>query len=197
MSDSTRYITNESDLSDIADAIREKGATSALLVYPNGFVSAINAINTAASGVSYEIEPAQISVGWYVYNFNNTGLDWTTVNLNNSLVWIEFTENVSAKIWLDNNDDDDVAITIPQGTIAVAATIDNSHHATFVFFSSNGPYGFFVLWYSSASNDLSIAAYGDNTNGGCAVVSNGYQQSNGGLSLLAASSMILHITQFQ
>ena len=189
MSDSTRYITNESDLSDIADAIREKGATSALLVYPNGFVSAINAINTAASGVSYEIEPAQISVGWYVYNFNNTGLDWTTVNLNNSLVWIEFTENVSAKIWLDNNDDDDVAITIPQGTIAVAAT--------FVFFSSNGPYGFFVLWYSSASNDLSIAAYGDNTNGGCAVVSNGYQQSNGGLSLLAASSMILHITQFQ
>lgn len=42
----TDYLTTDSDLEAVADAIRAKGATSALLVYPNGFVSAINAIPT-------------------------------------------------------------------------------------------------------------------------------------------------------
>lgn len=75
MSDSTRYITNSDDLGDIADAIRQRGATNALLVYPNGFVSAINAIPqttittlnvtengtyTAPSGMAYS--PVTVSV---------------------------------------------------------------------------------------------------------------------------------------
>ena len=42
----TDYLTTDSELEAVADAIRAKGATSALLVYPNGFVSAINAIPT-------------------------------------------------------------------------------------------------------------------------------------------------------
>lgn len=40
------YLTTDQELASVADAIRAKGATSALLVYPNGFVSAINAIPT-------------------------------------------------------------------------------------------------------------------------------------------------------
>ena len=40
------YLTNTADLTAVANAIRAKGGTSAQLVYPNGFVSAIQAIQT-------------------------------------------------------------------------------------------------------------------------------------------------------
>ena len=40
------YLTNTTDLTKVASAIREKGGTSAPLVYPDGFVSAIQAIQT-------------------------------------------------------------------------------------------------------------------------------------------------------
>lgn len=40
------YLTNTTDLKAVADAIRAKGGTSGVLVYPDGFVSAINAITT-------------------------------------------------------------------------------------------------------------------------------------------------------
>ena len=42
----TEYLTNGTELTAVADAIREKGGTSAQLVYPSGFVSAIQAIQT-------------------------------------------------------------------------------------------------------------------------------------------------------
>ena len=38
------YLTNTNDLTKVASAIREKGGTSASLVYPDGFVTAIQAI---------------------------------------------------------------------------------------------------------------------------------------------------------
>ena len=40
------YLTNTTDLTKVASAIREKGGTSAPLVYPDGFVSAVQAIQT-------------------------------------------------------------------------------------------------------------------------------------------------------
>lgn len=42
------YLTRQSELTKVASAIREKGGTSAPLVYPTGFVSAIQAIQTGA-----------------------------------------------------------------------------------------------------------------------------------------------------
>ena len=42
------YLINATDLTKVASAIREKGGTSASLVYPGGFVSAIQAIQTGA-----------------------------------------------------------------------------------------------------------------------------------------------------
>lgn len=41
------YLTNDTDLKKVADAIRAKGGTSAQLVYPAGFVSAISGIKSA------------------------------------------------------------------------------------------------------------------------------------------------------
>ncbi len=47
------YLTNTADLTAVADAIRAKGDTSAPLVYPSGFVSAIQAIDVASGGVTW------------------------------------------------------------------------------------------------------------------------------------------------
>ena len=44
------YLTNTTDLTAVANAIRAKGGTSAPLVYPSGFVSAIQAIDAASGG---------------------------------------------------------------------------------------------------------------------------------------------------
>ena len=43
------YLTNTTDLTKVAAAIREKGGTSDLLVYPDGFVTAIQAIQTGTT----------------------------------------------------------------------------------------------------------------------------------------------------
>ena len=45
------YLTNTTDLTKVASAIREKGGTSDPLVYPDGFVTAIQAIQTGGSNI--------------------------------------------------------------------------------------------------------------------------------------------------
>ena len=44
------YLTNTTDLTAVADAIRAKGGTSDPLVYPDGFVTAIQSIETGGGG---------------------------------------------------------------------------------------------------------------------------------------------------
>ena len=46
------YLTTDTELTSVANAIRTKGGTSEQLVYPTGFVSAIEAIPTGGSSVS-------------------------------------------------------------------------------------------------------------------------------------------------
>ena len=41
-----QYLTNTTDLTSVANAIREKGGTTDPLIYPEGFVTAIHAIQT-------------------------------------------------------------------------------------------------------------------------------------------------------
>lgn len=45
------YLTTDTELTSIANAIRTKGGTQAQLTYPTGFVSAINAIPTGGGTV--------------------------------------------------------------------------------------------------------------------------------------------------
>ena len=44
------YLTNTTDLTKVASAIREKGGTSNSLVYPDGFVTAIQSIDVTGGG---------------------------------------------------------------------------------------------------------------------------------------------------
>lgn len=74
------YLTKSSDLTSIADAIRAKGGTSAPLVYPAGFVSAIEAIPTgggssalyvltegASPNTSCQVDGHSTGDTWFVY----------------------------------------------------------------------------------------------------------------------------------
>ena len=65
------YLTNTTDLTKVASAIRAKGGTSDLLVYPDGFVTAIQAIQTGGGGGSDELVNSLIDrtiSGAYVNN---------------------------------------------------------------------------------------------------------------------------------
>ena len=44
------YLTTDTELTSVADAIREKGGTSAALAWPSGYVDAIDAIETGGGG---------------------------------------------------------------------------------------------------------------------------------------------------
>lgn len=44
------YLTNDTDLKAVADAIRTKAGSTAQLSFPDGFVSAVNGIQTGGSG---------------------------------------------------------------------------------------------------------------------------------------------------
>ena len=65
------YLTNTADLTEVADAIRAKGGISDPLVYPDGFVTAIQAIETGGGGGSDELVNSLIDrtiSGAYVNN---------------------------------------------------------------------------------------------------------------------------------
>ena len=70
------YLTNTNDLTKVASAIREKGGTSDLLVYPDGFVAAIQAIQT--SGGTTPGAPGDITF----YDYDGTIVtSWTLEEL--------------------------------------------------------------------------------------------------------------------
>ena len=50
----SNYLTTDTELTSVADAIRAKGGTSAPLTYPDGFVSAIGAISTGVQASPYK-----------------------------------------------------------------------------------------------------------------------------------------------
>lgn len=48
------YLTTDTDLTAVADAIRTKGGTTGDLAFPTGFVSAVEAIPSGGGGVSWD-----------------------------------------------------------------------------------------------------------------------------------------------
>ena len=62
-----KYLTNGQSLISIADAIREKGETTESLEYPEEFVAAIMAIETAAHTVIWQDDDGYLHIpdlGW-------------------------------------------------------------------------------------------------------------------------------------
>lgn len=62
------YLTNTADLTEVADAIRVKSGTSTPLVYPSGFVSAIQSIDITGG-----TKPATVTITSSNYTGNRNG----------------------------------------------------------------------------------------------------------------------------
>lgn len=102
------YLTNTTDLTKVASAIREKGSTSASLVYPDGFVTAIQAIQT---GTELQIIVTVTSGATVTATKGSLSVSGTSVNGTCTLIVPEAgTWSVSAT--LDGKTSDTKAVTI-------------------------------------------------------------------------------------
>lgn len=109
------YLTNTTDLTKVASAIREKGGTSDSLVYPDGFVSAIQAIQT---GTELQIIVTVASGATVTATKGSLSVSGTSVNGTCTLTVPETgTWSVSATLGGQTSDTKTVSIT---GSYAVA-----------------------------------------------------------------------------
>lgn len=90
------YLTNDADLSSVANAIRSKGGTSAQLEFPAGFVSAIQAIPTGGGGSS--ITNVTFAGGDYAY-FGANYMAYVDGNLNYQTATAMITPGESDKTY--------------------------------------------------------------------------------------------------
>lgn len=192
------YLTTDTELTSIADAIRTKGGTSASLTYPSGFVQAINDISTGGQGATETvISPIRTPMGTYEFSFEGTGLTGSDfARDSHTMMWFEATSNFTLNVWEDHNDDDDFNINIPAGTIFECSYCSGSN-GIFVFSCGmNAAYGFFMANYSSTYNTVSYEADGNNPQYGCAAITTGYGVRNGCPNVAAIDSLELHILKF-
>ena len=111
------YLTNTTDLTKVASAIREKGSTSDSLVYPDGFVTAIQAIQT---GTELQIIVTVKSGATVTATKGSLSVSGTSVNGTCTLTVPETgTWSVSATLGGQTSDTKTVSIT---GSYAVALT---------------------------------------------------------------------------
>ena len=111
------YLTNDTDLKKVADAIRAKGGTSAPLAYPSDFVSAIQAIQT---GTELQIIVTVKSGATVTATKGSLSVSGTSVNGTCTLTVPEpGTWSVSATLGGQTSDTKTVSIT---GSYAVALT---------------------------------------------------------------------------
>ena len=111
------YLTNTTDLTKVASAIREKGGTSAPLVYPDGFVSAVQAIQT---GTELQIIVTVESGATVTATKGSLSVSGTSVNGTCTLTVPETgTWSVSATMGGQTSDTKTVSIT---GSYAVSLT---------------------------------------------------------------------------
>lgn len=103
------YLTNTADLTKVASAIREKGGTSDSLVYPDGFVTAIQAIQT---GTELQIIVTVTSGATVTATKGSLSVSGTSVNETCTLIVPEIgTWSVSATLNGQTSDTKAVAIT--------------------------------------------------------------------------------------
>lgn len=60
----TEYLTNYTDLKAVAYAIRTKAGSTAQLAFPDGFVSAVNGIQTGGSGIGHKVTFPATATNW-------------------------------------------------------------------------------------------------------------------------------------
>lgn len=132
------YLTNTTDLTKVASAIREKGGTSDPLVYPDGFVTAIQAIQT---GTELKIVVSVTSGATVTATKGSLSVSGTSVNNSCTLTVPEAgTWNVKATLGGLTSDAKSISITgIYDVTLSfVSSTLNNNDWATIKEVSDKG-----------------------------------------------------------
>ena len=132
------YLTNTTDLTKVAAAIREKGGTSDPLVYPDGFVTAIQAIQT---GTELKIVVSVTSGATVIATKGSKVVSGTSVNGTCTLTVPEAgTWSVKATHNGQTSDAKSVSITgIYDVTLSfVSSTLNNNDWATIKEVSDKG-----------------------------------------------------------
>ena len=120
------YLTNTTDLTKVASAIREKGGTSDSLVYPDGFVTAIQAIQT---GTELQIIVTVTSGATVTATKGSLSVSGTSVNGTCTLTVPETgTWSVSATLGGQTSDTKTVSITDSYAVALsfVSSTLNNN-----------------------------------------------------------------------
>ncbi len=131
-------LTNTTDLTKVASAIREKGGTSDQLVYPDGFVMAIQAIQT---GTELKIVVSVTSGATVTATKGSLSVSGTSVNNSCTLTVPEAgTWNVKATLGGLTSDAKSISITgIYDVTLSfVSSTLNNNDWATIKEVSDKG-----------------------------------------------------------
>lgn len=127
------YLTTDTDLTAVADAIRAKGGTSAALEYPDGFVSAIGAISTGITPTG------TISI---TENGTYDVTDYASAEVNVSggssvsLTYAGFYGVANGKIYytdenMQQQSGTSLAANLPSGSIVAVVTTETSTGITF------------------------------------------------------------------
>ena len=120
------YLTNTTDLTKVASAIREKGGTSDSLVYPDGFVTAIQAIQT---GTELQIIVSVTSGATVTATKGSLSVSGTSVNGTCTLVVPEAgTWSVKATLNGQTSDTKNVAVVDSYAVtlLFVSSTLNNN-----------------------------------------------------------------------
>jgi hypothetical protein len=89
------YIVSQSDLTSIADAIREKAETTDKLVFPNGFVEAISGIETGGS-----VETCSVTL-WYPWGWAKAAV--ASCFINNEVIPVVYDSFTSGELVVIEN----------------------------------------------------------------------------------------------
>ena len=132
------YLTKRNDLTQVANAIRKKGGTMAGLAYPDGFVTAIQAIQT---GTELQIIVTVTSDATVTATKGSLSVSGTSVNGTCTLIVPEpGTWSVSAT--LDGKTSDTKAVTITDSYAVslyfVSSTLNNNEWSTIKSVSDAG-----------------------------------------------------------
>lgn len=132
------YLTNTTDLKKVADAIRTKGGTSATLSYPDGYVSAINAITT---GTELKIVVSVTSGAVVMATKGSTTVSGTSVNGTCTLVVPEAgTWSVKATLNGQTSDTQNVSVVDSYALTIyfVSSTLNNNEWSVIKSISDAG-----------------------------------------------------------
>ena len=104
------YLTNDTDLKKVADAIRVKSGTSVPLVYPSGFVTAIQSIDITGG-----IKPATLTI--------TSSADADTGNVNGNFIFINSEGHIAQLNYMSDTFTYPITIkTVIGGMVVLMAT---------------------------------------------------------------------------